>query len=70
MQKKENRTDSQRLRRCCLLVVFLLLGSGFSFAQEANAPVAEEDSESRARVTGLRNISIHVLQLEKTLKLY
>ncbi len=54
--------------RCCLLAVFILVSTGFGFAQSENS--TEEESEPRARVTGLRYISIHVLELEKSLKLY
>jgi len=58
------------VRRCCLLVVFIITCAGIGFAQEQDQPAADNGSEPQARVTGLRYISIHVLELEKTLKLY
>ena len=58
------------LRRCCLLVVFVLVITIFSFAQSTDSPSIDEESNSEARVTGLRYISIHVLDLERSLKLY
>lgn len=45
-------------------------GTGFSSAQKADSSAADEESKPQARVTGLRYISIHVLELEKSLKLY
>ena len=68
--KKENNTGSNLIWRCCLLAVIILASTGFSSAQRADSPVADEESKQQARVTGLRYISIHVLELEKTLKLY
>lgn len=68
--KKENNTGSNLIWRCCLLALFILAGTSISFAQGADSPVADEEGKPRARVTGLRYISVHVLELEKTLKLY
>ncbi len=50
-----------------LLVAFLLAGTGFLSAQSTDS---DEQNKPEARVTGLRYISIHVLELEKSLKLY
>lgn len=68
--KEENNTGSNFFWRCCLLAVFILTGTGSIFAQQADSPVTEEESKQEARVTGLRHISIHVLDLEKSMKLY
>jgi len=48
------------------ILAMLLMGPGFSIAQDTNS----QENESKARVTGLRYISVHVLELEKSLKLY
>ncbi|WP_422081436.1 VOC family protein [Ulvibacterium sp.] len=64
--KKENTPGPNLVWRCCLSIMFVLAVTGFSSAQSVDSPVADE----RARVTGLRYISVHVLELEKTLKLY
>ncbi len=63
--KKENKTGSKLILRYCLLAMFILAGTSYSFAQKADSK-----SNTEARVTGLKYISVHVLQLEKTLKLY
>ncbi|MFC2112663.1 VOC family protein [Bacteroidota bacterium] len=68
--KKENCNGSDLIWRCCLLVVLILAGADFSSAQTADSPVADEKIRPEARVTGLKHISIHVLELEKSLKLY
>lgn len=54
--------------RCFLLALLILTSKASGFAQSENS--VDEESEPRARVTGLRYISIHVLELEKSLKLY
>ncbi|MFY0607595.1 MAG: VOC family protein [Cyclobacteriaceae bacterium] len=56
--------------RLLVLVAFLLIGNGFCYAQQSDAQGAKVDSNERARVTGLNYICVHVLELEKTLKLY
>lgn len=68
--RKENYKSLNLIWRCCLLAVFLLAGTVHSSAQTADSPVVDEESNTEARVTGLRYISVHVLDLEKTLKLY
>lgn len=67
--KMENNRGLNFIWRSCLIAMFLLVGTGYSFAQNTYSKVVNED-KSEARVTGLRNICVHVLQLEKTLKLY
>ncbi|WP_299556140.1 VOC family protein [Seonamhaeicola sp.] len=66
--KKENSTGLNLI--CWLFAVFILAGTGFSYAQQSDLPVVDEENQSQARVTGLRYICVHVLELEKTLKLY
>lgn len=53
-----------------LLAILIFAGTMYSAAQSKDSSKIDESNESKARVTGLRNISIHVLDLEKTLKLY
>ena len=62
---KTSKRGSNRIHRYCVLLALLLAISTHTFAQEA-----KEENQSKARVTGLRYISIHVLDLEKSLKLY
>ncbi|TNJ47187.1 VOC family protein [Tamlana fucoidanivorans] len=69
MNKKENNTSLNFIFRGCLIAMFLLTGAGYSFAQNADSKVVDE-VKTQARVTGLRYICVHVLQLEKSLKLY
>lgn len=64
MNTKNNRLNL--VSKYVLLVMFLFAGTFYSTAQSAHA----KESKSEARVTGLRYISIHVLQLEKSMKLY
>lgn len=68
--KKENYTRSNFIWKCCLLALFILVGSGCISAQQADSPITNEESKPQARVTGLRYICVHVLELEKSLKLY
>ena len=68
--KVKNNAGSNPVRICFLLAVFLLAGTGLSSAQQSNTLVAEEESKTQARVIGLRDICVHVLELEKSLKLY
>ncbi|WP_282135011.1 VOC family protein [Seonamhaeicola maritimus] len=67
--KMENNRSLNFIWRICLIAMFLLVGTGYSFAQNTDSKVANED-KSEARVTGLRYICVHVLELEKSLKLY
>jgi len=53
-----------------LLAAFIIGSTSLSQAQSSNNSIVNEETKPTAKVTGLRNISIHVLQLEKTLKLY
>lgn len=55
--------------KASVVAAFMIASNCVSIAQEADRVVAEAD-KSEARVTGLRHISIHVMQLEKTLTLY
>ncbi len=67
-KKKEKNIQSNSIWKCCLLVLFILIGTESISAQSADSSSAVE--KTQARVTGLRYICVHVLQLEKTLKLY
>jgi catechol 2,3-dioxygenase-like lactoylglutathione lyase family enzyme len=70
MSNKEDTTSTKHIWRYCLIAVLILAGTGFISAQSANSPKVNEESKPKARVTGLRYICVHVLELEKTLKLY
>ncbi|WP_282036348.1 VOC family protein [Saccharicrinis aurantiacus] len=56
-------------RFLCLLV-FVVVSTVFISAQNSEQAVANDTSKEQARVIGLKNICVHVLELEKTLKLY
>lgn len=62
--KKNN--NSMFFPKYFILAMFILVGTQFAYAQES----AADKENNKARVTGLKNICIHVLQLEKTLTLY
>ncbi len=66
----ENHTKSSPIWRYFILAVFILSCTNSSYAQEADLPEAAKENKVQAKVTGLRYISVHVLELEKTLKLY
>ncbi|NMH87367.1 VOC family protein [Flavivirga algicola] len=70
MSKKENNTGANPIWRCCLLAIFILASTSYSSAQTADSSIADKESKTEARVTGLKYITVHVLKLEKTLKLY
>lgn len=53
-----------------MLLLFIFGGITSSLSQNKSAEVENAKTETQARVTGLRYICVHVLQLEKTLKLY
>ena len=70
MNKKQNRKESQLIWKSFFITLFLLAATSYSSAQSANSSATDEGSKSEARVTGLKYICVHVLELEKTLKLY
>lgn len=63
--KKQNNRPFNLICSFTLFIILTLGSIGDGFAQSAN-----EESIPEARVTGLRFISIHVLKLEKSMKLY
>ena len=67
---KKNRVGGKLTLRSCLIAIMMLNMVGIGLAQEAGSSAEAESSQPKARVTGLRYISVHVLELEKTLKLY
>ncbi|CAM3437842.1 VOC family protein [Zobellia roscoffensis] len=69
---KKNHSLPSLIWKTCFLVAFILAGTNYSFAQTSDSSPSEIDkvSTEEARVTGLKYISVHVLELEKTLKLY
>ena len=70
ISRKENNTGSSLIWGCCLLLLFVIAGTDLSYAQSADPQFADEEIKTQARVTGLRYICVHVLELEKTLRLY
>ncbi len=68
--KDQNIVWSEGICRSYLLTMFVLTITGQLLAQGLDPSVEDKEVNQRARVTGLRYISIHVLELEKSLKLY
>lgn len=64
------KTYSRQLWKCGLLALLIFAATNFSYAQNTQSTTVVKESKEPARVTGLRYICVHVLQLEKTLKLY
>lgn len=69
-RKKENNILTNTIWKYCLLIMFIFIGSSYSYAQKSDSTIANKTSKTQARVTGLGYICVHVLELEKTLKLY
>ena len=61
---------TNRIGTVWLLTMFILVITGHSYAQTSDSLVADIEVKQQAKVTGLRYICIHVLELEKSLKLY
>lgn len=55
--------------KCCLFFLFMFANIRPTLAQ-STTPTTDTESQSVAKVTGLRYITVHVLELEKSLKLY
>ncbi len=68
--KEANIILSNFIHKSCFLAILILTITGHSLAQQSDSTVVDKEVKQRARVTGLRYISIHVLELEKSLKLY
>ncbi|MGB5435715.1 MAG: VOC family protein [Maribacter sp.] len=68
--KKKDDTRLNLLLRYSIFAVFIFLIASHGHSQEADSPVTDKDNLQQVRVTGLRHISIHVLELEKSMKLY
>ena len=58
------------LKTISFLTVFIFVGIISLSAQTTQEKVKNTEVKSEARVIGLKNICVHVLELEKTLKLY
>lgn len=58
------------LKIIAFLIVFIFAGIISVSAQTTQDKVENTDVKSKARVIGLKHICVHVLELEKTLKLY
>ncbi|MDP2525938.1 VOC family protein [Maribacter dokdonensis] len=58
--------------KTCFFIAFVLTSTYYGFAQTSDSSPSEIEmiGSEKARVTGLKYISVHVLELEKTLKLY
>lgn len=72
IEKSEKRNSPLRnyIMLCGFLLSFILGGIGHAHAQELDSTLNKDRNKTTARVIGLRYISIHVLDLEKSLKLY
>ncbi len=55
------------IRRCCLCVMVILVGTTYSYAQGKGL---KKENTSKAGVIGLASFSVQVLDLDETLKLY
>lgn len=69
-KKNKNTTMLSLMWSCCFFVVFMMAGTSYTYAQKADSPSTIKENKVEARVTGLKYICVHVLELEKTLKLY
>jgi catechol 2,3-dioxygenase-like lactoylglutathione lyase family enzyme len=65
-----NREKSNFMKCLVFTIVFTFIGVSNSYAQNSVSKKNETTVENKARVIGLRHICVHVLELEKTLKLY
>lgn len=70
MSEREYIIGSNRIWKCCLFAVFIFISTSNSSAQNMDQSLQDEVNKAEAKVTGLRYISIHALELEKSLKLY
>ncbi len=66
----ENTEIIKLISKYCFVTMFFLTSVHKVTAQSATSTVLNKESKQKARVTGLRYICVHVLELEKTLKLY
>lgn len=70
---KKNKKESVRVLNlfymCCFIAMFIVFNATIGLGQNTK-PATQKESNLQARVTGLNYICIHVLELEKTLKLY
>jgi len=68
----KNHNFQRLIWKTSFLLVFALTSLNFGFAQTSNSLPNEIENvnSEKARVTGLKYLSVHVLELEKTLKLY
>ncbi len=68
----KNRTENNNvlsfIMKSFLVAMFIIIGTSSISAQKSNSKTKE--TKEQAKVTGLRYICVHVLDLEKTLKLY
>ncbi len=69
MNTVENNTGSKLIWNCLFFVILSAMTMAQSYAQQSDTKAKEEEN-TKARVIGMRYICVHVLQLEKTLKLY
>ncbi len=66
-QKNKNHNFSNLFGKYFFIAMFTIASMGYGYAQNTDVQSNQND---QARVTGLKYICVHVLQLEKTLKLY
>lgn len=68
MSQERNNNRMSTILKICLIAIFMFAGTNDAFSQKSKK--GKEEQTTEARVTGLRYICIHVLELEKTLNLY
>lgn len=68
--KEGKKTRRNSALKYCIIMLFFVIGITNGFSQNSTSKIESVETDTRARVTGLRYICVHVLQLEKTLKLY
>lgn len=67
--RNENNARINSIKNFFLFSTLVFLCTSYSWSQNTNS-ITVEKNETQAKVTGLENICVHVLELEKTLKLY
>ena len=68
--ESRNRLGGNYLMIAGFLLTFIFGSLNLIHAQESEVSVDADGNQAKAKVTGLRYISIHVLDLERSLKLY
>lgn len=70
MKNKEKNRKLNGILKCFIIVMLIVASAGAVSAQNNEPKDANKETKVEAKVTGLEYICVHVLELEKTLKLY